>query len=563
MLRTLIRVAIALTILIATPAMSQKRLALLIGNQDYAPAVGRLQNPTNDVALVAEALQKVGFQKDAIRIVHNADRVAMLDAVDRYVDDLSAAGGDAVGFFYYSGHGVANKRDKRNYLIPVGVNSLDRRVWFKAIALDDIVLKLSQLASNAAHFVVFDACRNLLNSPTRGGKGFLPVDTRRGMLIAFSTDPGETASDEGARSGPYAAALATELTKPGQDHLDLFQNVKEKVYSTTRVQVPWTRDGMLQRIYLGGEEVPLPLPKPAGPSSEQRAELALWNSVKNSQDMAALQTYLAQYPSGSFSRLARVMVDRLTEIEAARQRALAKQQELRKAQRAKRLAEERRREARIQAAKAKHLAALRNARREAEDARKAIERARQQRLAALKAAEEANAARKKAEQNAQKASHLKLAALAPERRPEARQAPAAEKQNPLDWAKRAQAELRRHRCLAGPVDGLWGRGSQRSMAKFNRYAKLQLPTATVTPDGLAMLQRLKKPVCPVVRAKPKRTNSSTATVRRANSRGSVRKTARRGKKCRRETRSECTRNRGYGQRRDVVCAVSELKLICK
>jgi uncharacterized caspase-like protein len=63
------------------------------------------------------------------------------------------------------------------------------------------------------------------------------------MFIAFATAPGAVALDEGkvTGSGPYASALATELVKPGQDHLQLFQNVKENVFaSTARRQVPWS-----------------------------------------------------------------------------------------------------------------------------------------------------------------------------------------------------------------------------------------------------------------------------------------------------------------------------------
>ena len=44
----------------------------------------------------------------------------------------------------------------------------------------------------------------------------------------------------GAKSGPYAAALAAELSKSGLDHLNLFQNVKEAVLaSTSGAQQPW------------------------------------------------------------------------------------------------------------------------------------------------------------------------------------------------------------------------------------------------------------------------------------------------------------------------------------
>ena len=76
------------------------------------------------------------------------------------------------------------------------------------------------------------------------------------MFIAFATALGAVALDEGKQggtSGPYSSALASELVKPGQDHLQLFQNVKEGVFASTgRQQVPWERNGLLKRIYFGG-----------------------------------------------------------------------------------------------------------------------------------------------------------------------------------------------------------------------------------------------------------------------------------------------------------------------
>jgi len=37
-------------------ALAEKRIALLIGNQDYDASVGKLKNPHNDIAVVGEAL---------------------------------------------------------------------------------------------------------------------------------------------------------------------------------------------------------------------------------------------------------------------------------------------------------------------------------------------------------------------------------------------------------------------------------------------------------------------------------------------------------------------------
>ncbi|MEM9357771.1 MAG: caspase family protein [Pseudomonadota bacterium] len=274
-----------------------KRIALLIGNENYAATVGPLANPGNDVNLIASALEEIGFDRRNIRTVTNANRVATLQAIDEYANKVAAAGPDAVAFFYYSGHGAASQQDRRNYIIPTEVKALDRTVWYQAIALDDVVTQLATRAPSAAHFVIFDACRNLLKMPTKGKKGFVPMAEKSGMLIAFSTDPGETASDEGAGAGPYASALAAELVKPGQDHLDLFQNVKERVHQTTSGQRPWERNGLLKRVYLNGSA-------PNNSSSDSSDAAAAWQAVKNSKDPEVLKAFTKRFGGTFFADLA-------------------------------------------------------------------------------------------------------------------------------------------------------------------------------------------------------------------------------------------------------------------
>jgi uncharacterized caspase-like protein len=84
---------------------------------------------------------------------------------------LAKGGPDVVGFLYYSGHGVARPEGHENYLIPVDLkdtNSTD--FWFDAVKLDDLLAELERAAPFAAHFVVFDACRDC-NSAGRGCLG--------------------------------------------------------------------------------------------------------------------------------------------------------------------------------------------------------------------------------------------------------------------------------------------------------------------------------------------------------------------------------------------------------
>src|SRR5262249_44750293 len=77
-------------------------------------------------------------------------------------------------------------------------------------------------------------------------KGFVPVsEYRTGVVLAFATAAGETASDEGTTSGPYAAALAEEIVKPGYNDQAVFNAVRARVAAAARGQTPWTHDGLV------------------------------------------------------------------------------------------------------------------------------------------------------------------------------------------------------------------------------------------------------------------------------------------------------------------------------
>jgi uncharacterized caspase-like protein len=120
-MRRLVLVALALVCLMlaaAPAALAEKRIALLIGNKDYKAGVGALVNPLNDIRIVGEALKAVGFE--VLPPAQNVRRAQTLRAHYDFAAKLKAAGPDAVGFIYYSGHGIASGGE--NYLIPVDVD---------------------------------------------------------------------------------------------------------------------------------------------------------------------------------------------------------------------------------------------------------------------------------------------------------------------------------------------------------------------------------------------------------------------------------------------------------
>ena len=304
----------------AESAHAQRRLALLVGNQAYNAKVGPLRNPHNDAAAVGRALEAIGFKSTILR---DANRREVLSGVRAFAEQLAQEGPDAIGFFYYSGHGISRPEDRSNYLIPVDLRDTESSdFWFDAVKLDDILAELERLAPSAAHFVVFDACRNELKLPVKSVArlGFQPVTDRNGMYIAFSTSPGAVASDQGAGSGPYAGALAAELMRPGQDHLQLFQNVKEGVLSTTaNRQMPWASDGMPKRVYLSGLPTPdkpgfaAPTPTPAPPPMPQVSEAAREWARVDKTSIAELQTFLRRHGSSPEADYARARLEELKE----------------------------------------------------------------------------------------------------------------------------------------------------------------------------------------------------------------------------------------------------------
>ena len=143
-------------------------------NEAYAPEIGRLANPHNDVALLEQALKGLGFEVVTVR---DAGLGALNRSVNGYARHLEAAGPGAIGFFYYSGHGASN------YLIPVDVRTTETgELWDESLRLTEISRKLKTEAGNATHFVVFDACRNTLEAePTwiAGGRAVQGLRPRR------------------------------------------------------------------------------------------------------------------------------------------------------------------------------------------------------------------------------------------------------------------------------------------------------------------------------------------------------------------------------------------------
>jgi uncharacterized caspase-like protein len=214
----------------AQPAAAEPRYALVIGNGDYGSSFSKLPNPPNDARLVSKALTNAGFK---VTTVTDANRDKMKRAFSDFGKELADGGGDAVGLFYYAGHGV--QVNGKNFLIPTGAKiGSEADVDMEAVDAD-WVLQQMEFAGNRMNIIILDACRN---NPLPAGKrsaemGLARMDAPRGSFLAYSTAPGATAVDGKGQNSPYSQALAKAIESDKVPLEQLFRQVRVDVMNAT------------------------------------------------------------------------------------------------------------------------------------------------------------------------------------------------------------------------------------------------------------------------------------------------------------------------------------------
>jgi len=288
----------------ASGPQSGKRIALIIGNGAYTSAPP-LKNPPNDARDMATTLKALGFDVTSGINVNQRDFKRLI----REFGQKLKAGGS--GLFYYAGHGVQSKG--RNYLIPV-----DAEIQSEADVEDtgvdlSLILNYMDEADNGLNIVILDACRNnpFARSFRSATGGLAQVDAPTGTLIAYATAPGTVASDGTNQNGLYTSELLKQMRVPDLSATDMFMRVRAEVMKkTASKQVPWEASSLIGAFYFTAQaSTSATTPNgetPTGPRFDPSAfELSYWESIKNSTDPADYKDYLAKYPNGQFTDLAR------------------------------------------------------------------------------------------------------------------------------------------------------------------------------------------------------------------------------------------------------------------
>lgn len=257
--------AVTMVLIFSQSAPAEERIALVIGNGSYEEAP--LDSPPRDAELMAETLRSLDF---AVTVKQDADQKTMKRLIREFGKRLKKAS-DAVGFFYYSGHGMQVKG--RNYMIPVDAIIEDEPdVLLEGVRADSVLVRM-EYAGATLNIVVLDACRNnpfekRFKSPGEG-TGLATMPAPAGTLIAYATAPGDVASP-GPKGGysPFTEILASELRTSRASVLDLFNEVSAKVYKQTkRKQRPYVESSVVPSFaftVIKDEELPTKLARPSG-----------------------------------------------------------------------------------------------------------------------------------------------------------------------------------------------------------------------------------------------------------------------------------------------------------
>lgn len=334
------RMIAVLAIVIAgtAPALA-KRVALVIGNGAYEHTV-QLPNPANDAETMATKLRGLGFD-----VVAGQDQTYG-DMRRTVMEFAKKAYGAEIALLFYAGHGM--QIAGQNLLVPIDAKIEDETsLDFETISVDFILRQMSKDVK--VQMVFLDACRDnplartlaRRMGPSRSGNvgaGLAEIKVQEtggeGSVIAFATSPGDVALDGEGDNSPFTSALIRHIDTPNVSIQTVMTRVTGDVYDETeKRQRPWVNASLIGEVFLNKQAVAaapttevasLGTTATTAPAVNQAAvntatqstiswerEKLVWETVKDSDNIADYKSYLETYPNGTFAGFARNSIKRL------------------------------------------------------------------------------------------------------------------------------------------------------------------------------------------------------------------------------------------------------------
>ena len=213
---------VLLCLLLPAKAVSQRRIALVIGNATYEGEP--LRTPINDATDMATTLEQLGF---VVSVLHNASQQALEEAIGVFGQQLRES---EIGLFYFAGRGVQVHGEQ--YLIPIGAQLKSTQdVQSQALPLRRL-LEVVEAASPIPAVLILAASRDNPLLPSMRSQSMRPHLsglTSPDILIAYATAPGAKVLEGVGRNSIYTKHLLRHITTPGLSLVQLFRHVRRDV----------------------------------------------------------------------------------------------------------------------------------------------------------------------------------------------------------------------------------------------------------------------------------------------------------------------------------------------
>lgn len=249
---------LVISILLTTIAFAQqKRVALIIGNEEYGGHFSKLHTPRNDANAMYNVLRKLGFEEPII--AHNVRR----DSMSYYVEKFAKlANGAELALFYYSGHAGIGKNDEY-YLAPSGSYRSAETLVEDCYSFQVIENRIKKISVPTKIYII-DACRNSIDgskdmvrySPQSLSKNF---SNTKGTIYCFATGVNKTAETGKGDYSIFTESLLNHIGDMGSLY-SVWKKISDEVTRANAEQTPLlqeTTNGLSKNVYLNPNNIRL------------------------------------------------------------------------------------------------------------------------------------------------------------------------------------------------------------------------------------------------------------------------------------------------------------------
>ncbi len=281
------------------------RVALVIGNAAYKSSP--LANPVNDAQDMAKSLRALGFD-----VVERTNITSKQIGRTLRAFRTKIKPGD-VALVFYAGHGL--QINGENYLPAVDADIVgEEDVPNQSLSTRQIKDVLAE-SKTSMNLVFLDACRDnpYARSFRSATRGLSRENAPSGTLISYATRPGGVAADGTGRNGLYTSVLLKAMEETNQPIEQVLKQVVRGVTAASNgAQEPWMEGSLVGDFCFGSCSVTSN--ETIASIDQPDDETALWRLVSSGKELEGIRLYLARYPDGKFSEIAKSRLKEASEL---------------------------------------------------------------------------------------------------------------------------------------------------------------------------------------------------------------------------------------------------------